>query len=146
MKKRIKRYLTDLAGISLIIAAPLLGWLPGPGGIPLFIAGLALLAINNKWAEDILLYVKDKGENFVKIIFPSNTKYQLLHDILAVFLLLGAILIFTFTGGLILKAIGLSLVVLSVTEFIYNRDRIYKIKRVIISIRKNIIAFFKRMF
>jgi preprotein translocase subunit SecE len=146
MKKQVKRYLTDLAGISLIIAAPLLGWLPGPGGIPLLIAGLALLAINNKWAEDILLYIKNKGENFAKIIFPSNTKYQLLHDVIAVFLLTAAVWIFIYANGLIFKALGFSLLILAISEFIYNRDRISRIKQLIISIRKNIIAFFKRMF
>ena len=146
MKKQVKRYLTDLAGISLIIAAPLLGWLPGPGGIPLLIAGLALLAINNKWAEDVLLYIKNKGEDFAKIIFPSNTKYQLLHDVIALFLLTAAVWIFIYANGLIFRALGVSLLILAITEFIYNRDRISRIKQLIISIRKNIIAFFKRMF
>jgi len=146
MKKRVKRYLTDLAGVCLILAAPLLGWLPGPGGIPLLIAGLALLAINNRWAEDILLYIKNKGEDFAKIIFPSNTKYQLLHDFLAVFLITGAVILFVYGNSLIIYGLGLTLTILGVTEFIYNRNRIESIKKLIISIPKNIIAFFKRMF
>ncbi|TCC25756.1 hypothetical protein E0H92_32340 [Kribbella speibonae] len=47
-----------LGGI-LIIAAPLTGWLPGPGGIPLFIAGLAVLASEFEWAQRLLYRVKD---------------------------------------------------------------------------------------
>jgi hypothetical protein len=46
-------------GGLLIIAAPLTGWLPGPGGIPLFIAGLAVLASEFEWAQRLLYRVKD---------------------------------------------------------------------------------------
>lgn len=38
-------------GSVLIIAAPLTGWLPGPGGIPLFLLGLAVLSSEFVWAE-----------------------------------------------------------------------------------------------
>jgi len=46
-------------GGLLIIAAPLTGWLPGPGGIPLFIAGLAVLASEFEWTQRLLYRVKD---------------------------------------------------------------------------------------
>ncbi|WP_427893080.1 PGPGW domain-containing protein [Kribbella sp. GL6] len=46
-------------GGLLLIAAPLTGWLPGPGGIPLFIAGLAVLASEFEWAQRLLYRVKD---------------------------------------------------------------------------------------
>ena len=48
-----------VVGGVLIIAAPLTGWLPGPGGIPLFIAGLAILASEFEWAQRLLYKVKD---------------------------------------------------------------------------------------
>ena len=48
-----------VVGGLLIIAAPLTGWLPGPGGIPLFIAGLAVLASEFEWAQRLLYRVKD---------------------------------------------------------------------------------------
>lgn len=53
-------YRTGVAilGGLLIILAPLTGWLPGPGGIPLFIAGLAVLASEFEWAQRLLLRVK----------------------------------------------------------------------------------------
>ncbi len=38
-------------GVTLIVAAPLTGWLPGPGGIPLFLAGLAVLSTEFLWAK-----------------------------------------------------------------------------------------------
>lgn len=38
-------------GALFIIAAALTGWLPGPGGIPLFLTGMALLATEFIWAK-----------------------------------------------------------------------------------------------
>lgn len=40
-----------LLGLLLIIAAPLIGPLPGPGGILVFAAGLSLALKNNDWAK-----------------------------------------------------------------------------------------------
>ena len=59
-KHLIYRIVVGVVGGVLIIAAPLTGWLPGPGGIPLFIAGLAVLASEFEWAQRLLLKVKDK--------------------------------------------------------------------------------------
>ncbi len=42
-----------LVGAALVIAAPLTGWLPGPGGIPLFLAGLAVLSTEFLWAKRV---------------------------------------------------------------------------------------------
>jgi drug/metabolite transporter (DMT)-like permease len=56
-----KLILLDILGVSMLIGAALIGWLPGPGGIPLAIGGLALLAINHTWAERWLKHFKKKG-------------------------------------------------------------------------------------
>ncbi|HEU4946898.1 MAG TPA: PGPGW domain-containing protein [Kribbella sp.] len=59
-KHLIYRICVGVLGSLLIIAAPLTGWLPGPGGIPLFIAGLAVLASEFEWAQRLLYWVKGK--------------------------------------------------------------------------------------
>lgn len=41
-----------VVGAAMIIAAPLTGWLPGPGGIPLFLAGMAVLSTEFLWAKN----------------------------------------------------------------------------------------------
>ena len=51
MKRLWLRVIVGVAGAVLIIAAPLTGWLPGPGGIPLFLLGLAVLSSEFMWAE-----------------------------------------------------------------------------------------------
>lgn len=45
------RAVVGVLGAGLIIAALLLGWLPGPGGTPLFLAGMAVLASEFRWAH-----------------------------------------------------------------------------------------------
>jgi hypothetical protein len=40
-----------ILGWTLIILAPLIGWLPGPGGLILFPIGLALVLKNSRWAK-----------------------------------------------------------------------------------------------
>lgn len=146
MKNKFKRLLTNAAGIGLIIVAPFLGWLPGPGGIPLFIAGLALLAINNEWAEKLLNTVKDKGNDLAKIIFPPQKIYRNAHDLLAITLMSLAIVLIVLRPSRLLVLISISLIIISVTEFLYNRNRAIFLKHKILKLLKNIVAFFKNIF
>jgi hypothetical protein len=57
--RRVYRFAVGLVGTLLILAAIATGWLPGPGGIPLALAGLAVLASEFAWAERLLDRVKD---------------------------------------------------------------------------------------
>jgi uncharacterized protein (TIGR02611 family) len=47
----IRRPVVFIVGTLFIIAAILTGWLPGPGGIPLFLIGIAILATEFERAE-----------------------------------------------------------------------------------------------
>lgn len=47
----IRRPIVLIVGSLFIIAAALTGWLPGPGGIPLFLIGVAILATEFERAE-----------------------------------------------------------------------------------------------
>lgn len=61
----IRKPLVLIVGSIFIIAAILTGWLPGPGGIPLFLIGIAILATEFEWAERwrdrMLAYVRRFG-------------------------------------------------------------------------------------
>lgn len=48
-----------VVGALLIVAAGLTGWLPGPGGIPLALLGLAVLASEFDWAKRLLARCND---------------------------------------------------------------------------------------
>ena len=47
----VRRPVVFIIGSLFIIAAILTGWLPGPGGIPLFLIGVAILATEFEKAE-----------------------------------------------------------------------------------------------
>jgi hypothetical protein len=53
-KHRIYRVVVGLVGVLLILLGAATGWLPGPGGIPLVLAGLAVLASEFEWAQGLL--------------------------------------------------------------------------------------------
>ncbi len=49
-----------IVGLLFVIASGLTGWLPGPGGIPLFLIGIAILATEFAWAKRVRDWVIDK--------------------------------------------------------------------------------------
>jgi hypothetical protein len=50
-KPILLRQMLFFAGVLLIIVSPLVGAIPGPGGIFVFAAGLALILQNSEWAK-----------------------------------------------------------------------------------------------
>lgn len=52
-----------ILGILLIIITPLVGVLPGPGGIFVFAAGLALVLQNSEWAKRLYVRFKRRHPN-----------------------------------------------------------------------------------
>jgi hypothetical protein len=47
----IRKPIVFIVGSLFVLAAIATGWLPGPGGIPLFLIGIAILATEFIWAE-----------------------------------------------------------------------------------------------
>ncbi len=84
MNWRNNRILVDSAGYLLVLAAGATGWLPGPGGLPLLVAGLGLLSIHNTWARDLREYVLANGGKLLKVLFPKNPVAQWAYDIVAI--------------------------------------------------------------
>lgn len=126
----------DILGILLILASVLFGWLPGVGGIPLFLAGLGLLASNHKWARDLLRQVKDKGTTLVNTIFKEHPVLVVVYDICAIILLLLAGLIFFGSDGNIIRASASIVLFAGIGIFIGNRQRIYKINAFVRKVTK----------
>lgn len=53
-----------LAGLLLMIAAIITGPLPGPGGIPLFLLGLAVWSSEFEWAQNVMLWFKRQFDRY----------------------------------------------------------------------------------
>lgn len=62
--RRVYRFLVGLVGVSLMVLAIAVGWLPGPAGIPLFLLGLAILASEFEWAHRLLHKAKVRFRDF----------------------------------------------------------------------------------
>lgn len=62
----IYRIAVAVVGTLLILLAAATGWLPGPGGIPLAIAGLAVLASEFEWAQRLLHPIEVRWKRFLR--------------------------------------------------------------------------------
>ncbi len=65
----IRKPLVLVVGCTFILAAAATGWLPGPGGIPLFLVGIAILATEFVWAEKF-------RDRVLEIIFYLGKKWR----------------------------------------------------------------------
>ena len=122
-----KRIGIDILGVLLIICSGLFGWLPGPGGIPLLLAGLGLLAINHEWAKKILIDVKENGSKLASLIFKDHKALIIAYDVIAVILVVAAGIIFGMVNNNIVQGLTFALAFLGISLFLGNRNRIKKI-------------------
>ena len=127
-RRNLRRILFDAAGYGLLVLAVLTGWLPGPGGLPLALAGLALLSVHNAWARRLRDYLLKNGGKLVKILFPANPFVQFLYDALVILLLvLVSVLVWRHEA---LWQISLAIFCFFVAVFIaaMNRDRLQSLR------------------
>jgi hypothetical protein len=120
---KIKRIGADVLGVICILAGVLFGWVPGPGGIPLILAGLGLLSINHEWARRWLQKMKDSGSRLNEVLFPDNRFIKLLYDILAMVLIGLAAYLLSSMQGLFVRTASFVLVLFSFVLFFLNRRR-----------------------
>ena len=65
----IRKPFVLVVGLLFIIASVLTGWLPGPGGVPLFLIGIAILATEFAWAKrvrDKVIHVVERAGRMYK--------------------------------------------------------------------------------
>lgn len=79
----IRRPIVFIVGSIFILGAVLTGWLPGPGGVPLFLIGIAILATEFERAA--------KFHNFVMRIIHILGKQFKKHRIIGTLLIISGI-------------------------------------------------------
>lgn len=119
----------DAIGVLFMIAAILTGWLPGPGGIPLFIVGLSLFAINHEWAERYIDMLKKYADRLGDLIFIETPRWQLLYDIIAPLAIGGGVLLLLNQSALWMLSLGIFFIGLGITLFLGNRHRYRETKK-----------------
>jgi hypothetical protein len=129
MKQPIKRIATDAAGYLLILLGAALGWLPGPGGIPLVLAGLGLLSINNAWAMRLRNYLLEHGGKFVHMLFPEHRLIQRAYDVIVVLLLIVVGILSKQHAALWQVSLAIALFFVALFIALLNRDRLSRLKQ-----------------
>lgn len=127
-RSKIKRIGIDIAGYGLIIASALTGWLPGPGGIPLLILGLSLLATNHEWAEKLLSKVKNNSTKLADQLFDGHPGMKLAVDACGVIFIAVAVYVLTNFTRSIARSAAISLFLVSLILLLGNRKRFAKLK------------------
>lgn len=119
----------DVLGVLAIIAAGVTAPIPGPGGLPLLIIGLSLLATNHSWAERILIKVKIHGNTLSEKVFSKHRVARIGVDIAGVILIALAVIILTQATRTVARTSAISLGLLAVVLFLGNRERWQSIKQ-----------------
>ena len=123
---KLRVIITDISGIGLIILAILTGWIPGPGGIPLFLTGLSLIAINHEWARRWLRWLKTTGLKLAEKFFRDHPVLMAIYDVLALLLVAaGVIVLLQAEGGI--KTLAFILFSVGLALFLGNRNRLKRI-------------------
>lgn len=128
LRHHAARILLDIAGYGLILLGIVSGWLPGPGGIPLILAGLGLLSIHNEWAARLRRWIFSHSKRLADSIFPHHRVVQWTYDIITILLLIvSAILIWQHRA---IWQISLATFLFFASLLIagYNRDRLARLR------------------
>ncbi len=136
---RIKHYIQliifDTLAVICIIGAIATGWLPGPGGIPLFIVGLSLLAINHEWAERYIDLLREYADKISDMIFIP--RLRVFFDITAALLLAAGVLLIAFQNAIWMMSLGVFSIGMGLLTFFGNRNRWARFKKSLSRIKKH---------
>jgi uncharacterized membrane protein YbaN (DUF454 family) len=129
MNLKLKRIGTDFAGYLLIALGIAFGWLPGPGGVPLILAGLGLLSIHNKWARQWREWLIGHAGQFTKYIFPKHRVIQDGYDLLALILLVVVVALAWLHVAVWQLSLAIALFFMAILIVGFNRDRAASLAR-----------------
>jgi len=134
MKRMLKLWkviILDSVGVILMIAALLTGWLPGPGGIPLFVLGLSLLAINHDWAQRYIDNLQDYVKKLSDQIFNQNPTVQMAYDVISPLMIIGGAFLLWNHSAAWKVSLGIFLVFSGITILLGNRHRWRRLKKLL---------------
>lgn len=131
--RRIIRFwkivIIDIVAVLIMLTALAIGWLPGPGGIPLFLIGLGLLAINHTWAERYMVILKEYANRLGDLIFIP--KLRIFYDLLAPALLVLGTWMLVRRSAVWMVSLGISSSFMALVVFLGNRGRWDRIRQLL---------------
>lgn len=123
--KTVRKPFVFVLGVVFIMCAPLVGWIPGPGGIVVFLAGIAILASEFDWAEALKAFFVETVPREVKRRWRPTPKWEVAFDITAFILLVGAGIAAYFEWWAPVLSFGIG----GICLFMFNRERLTRLKR-----------------
>ncbi len=129
MKQKTKAILVDILGFTLIIVAIPISWLPGPGGIPIIILGLSLLATNHEWAERIMNRLKKEVSKASQRVSEADPATKWGIDIMGIIFIAAAVLLLTQFTRSVATTAAISLSIGAVVLLLTNQNRYLKLWR-----------------
>lgn len=123
--KTVRKSFVFALGMILILSSPIIGTIPGPGGIAVFLAGIAVLASEFGWAESLKVFFLKTVPKQVKNRWQPTAKWELVFDGSALCLLIAA-MVFAYSHVWTPVA---SLGIAGTCLFLFNKDRLQRLKR-----------------
>lgn len=120
-------------GIILIMTAPLVGWIPGPGGILVFLLGIAILGSEFDWALALKSFFLKTVPKEVKKRWRPTPHWEYAFDVTAACLATSAIIFGYYAYWLTCVYCGVSALLI----FIFNRSRLERFKKYLAEKRKS---------
>ncbi len=121
----VRKPFTFTLGLVLVISAPLVGWIPGPGGIILFLAGISVLASEFDWAEAIKAFFLHTVPKELNNRWKPTQKWAITFDTFAFLLLLGALVAAYYEWWAPVLSFGIG----GLCLFLFNKDRLGRLKK-----------------
>lgn len=130
--KSLRRGLSFLLGLFFILLSPLIGTVPGPGGIAVFLLGIAVLASEFDWAESLKSFFLETVPKEVERRWQPTIRWQRLFDATALVLLIGAAISVYYHIWQPVISLGIG----GVSIFVFNRNRLERLKKKLRKLRK----------
>ncbi len=124
---RFRKPLVFVLGLLLLIVSPIIGSVPGPGGIALFLLSIAILASEFDWAEELKAFFLHTVPKEIKNRWHPTPRWAICFDITSFALLIGALGAVTQGWWALMLSLGMG----GITLFIFNRDRLTRLKKLL---------------
>ena len=121
--QHIRKPVVFVCGILCIVLSPVVGSLPGPGGLIVLLAGIGILASEFDWAENLRAVLTEKVPAEVKKRWRPTPRWELVFDATTL-LLLGAAILFYIRGTLV-PVVSFTMTAAAIAAF--NRNRLSRL-------------------
>lgn len=120
----VRRPVVFVIGLLFIMSAPLVGFIPGPGGIIAFLLGISILGSEFDWALALKAFFLKTVPKEVKKRWRPTPRWELIFDSTSIMLIFVSIL-FAYSD---LWSPFISSFVGGISLFIFNRSRLDRFK------------------